>query len=73
LIAFAVLAVPIAILLNEIELRKESKTEFGLKVEPDSLDVEEHTEIEEEAVVRMKPMLRHDAPEDKILSSETAI
>ena len=67
LIAFAVLAVLIAVLLTEVELRKELQTEFGLKVEPDLPDVEEHTETEEKLVVRTKPLLRPDAPEDEII------
>jgi hypothetical protein len=53
LIAFAVLAVPIAALLKEVELRKELKTEFGLKVESYSPDIEEHTKTEEKAVDRV--------------------
>jgi hypothetical protein len=73
LIAFAVLAVPIAILLKEGEPRMKLKTEFGLKVESDSRDIEEHTETGEKAVDRMKPLLKHDAPEDEITITRSEV
>jgi hypothetical protein len=66
LIAFAVLAVPVSVLLKEVELRKELETEFSMKAESYSRHIEEHTETGEKAVDRMKPLLRPDAPGDEI-------
>jgi hypothetical protein len=72
LIAFAVLAMPVSVLLKEVELREELKTEFGLKVESDSRNIEEHTETGEKAIDRMKPFLKPDDARDKITSSGVA-
>ena len=71
LIAFAVVAIPIAIFIKEVELRTELKTEFGLKVNEDDPSTSRAHLLLERGSVSMPKVTGFNAHEDGIANLRT--